>query len=259
MSYQHILTDTTDNILLITINRPDKMNALNRELIEELGVAINELYTNAELKGAIITGSGDKAFAAGADISEFMGLGKEDADELSRKGHAVFNAIERAPKPVVAAVNGYTLGGGCELAMACHIRIAGETARFGQPEVNLGIIPGYGGTQRMAHLVGKGRAFELLMTADMINASEAYRIGLVNKLGHNATLIETASEMIEKIAVKAPLAIERVISSINANYQDGVDGYEVEIKAFGDCASSEDFQEGASAFLEKRKPNFQRK
>ena len=259
MSYKHLLVTNEDNILVITINRPDKLNALNRELIGELDEALNEIYDNAAIKGAIITGSGDKAFAAGADISEFMGLSTEEAKGFVERGQAAFFKIENAPRPVIAAVNGFALGGGCELAIACHMRVAGETAKFGQPEVNLGIIPGYGGTQRMAQLVGKGKAFELLMTADMINSQEAYRLGLVNKLGHNATLVDTAKEIIEKIAKKAPIAITKVISAINANYKDGVDGYKAEIDAFVACAGSDDFQEGATAFVEKRKPNFKGK
>lgn len=256
MSYQYIQTETKQDVQIILINRPDKMNALNKALISELDLAIQEVYENNALKGAVISGVGNKAFAAGADISEFMGLQADDARKLAETGHAVFNKIENCPKPVIAAVNGFALGGGCELAMACHMRIAGETARFGQPEVNLGIVPGYGGTQRMAHLVGKGKAFELLMTADMINGQEAKALGLVNKLGHNDSLVDSAIEIILKIATKAPLAIKGVVESINAAYQENVDGFQKEIDTFASCASSGDFQEGATAFIEKRKANF---
>jgi enoyl-CoA hydratase len=259
MEYKHLLLTEDNGVLIITINRETKMNALCRELIAELKTAVQRLYDDKELKGAVLTGKGDKAFAAGADISEFTGLDKAQAKQLATTGHEVFNMIENAPKPVIAAVNGFALGGGCELAMACHIRIAGETAKFGQPEVNLGIIPGYGGTQRLTQLVGKGRSFELLMTGKMINAAEAYRIGLVNQLGHNETLLQTATEMIELIAAKAPVAIAKVIESVNAAFNNQVNGLQFEIDAFAVCASTEDFKEGATAFLEKRKANFQGK
>lgn len=256
MEFKHLLVTVEDGILLITINREAKMNALCRELIAELKVAVQRLYNEADLKGAVITGKGDKAFAAGADIAEFIGLDISEAKRLAATGHEVFNMIENSPKPVIAAVNGFALGGGCELAMACHIRIAGEYAKFGQPEVNLGIIPGYGGTQRLTQLVGKGRAFELLMTGKMINGAEAYRMGLVNQLGHNETLLETATEMIELIAAKAPVAIAKVIESVNAAFNNEVNGLEFEIDAFAACAATEDFKEGATAFLEKRKAKF---
>lgn len=256
MDYQLLIVERIEGVMIITINREDKMNALNRALLQELKHAINELYTNAELKGAVITGKGSKAFAAGADISEFTSLDQSAAYELSKQGHEIFDSIEQCPKPVIAAVNGFALGGGCELAMACHMRIAGEPARFGQPEVNLGIIPGYGGTQRMTQLIGKGRAFELLMTGNMINGAEAYRIGLVNRLGHNDTLVVDAMEIIRLIAAKAPVAIAKVIKSVNACLEDGVNGFETEIQEFAACTATADFKEGAAAFLEKRRPNF---
>lgn len=256
MGYNTLLVEEVDQVLVITINRADKMNALTREVITELGEVVDRLYSEPALKGAVITGSGSKAFAAGADISEFLGLEQAEARRLAEAGHKVFDKIEEAPKPVIAAVNGYALGGGCELAMACHMRIAGETAKFGQPEVNLGIIPGYGGTQRLTQLIGKGRAFELLMTADMVNTAEAYRLGLVNKMGHNDSLVESALEMIEKISVKAPVAIASVIKAVNANFKDGVDGMRIERDEFVHCATTNDFQEGAAAFIEKRKPDF---
>ncbi|MDX2002087.1 MAG: enoyl-CoA hydratase-related protein [Chitinophagales bacterium] len=256
MEYQYLLVEKQDGVLLITINREDKMNALNRALLQELKAAVQELHNDSSLKGAVITGKGEKAFAAGADIAEFTALSQEDARKMAQEGHDIFFSIEQCPKPVIAAVNGFALGGGCELAMACHIRIAGETAKFGQPEVNLGIIPGYGGTQRVAQLVGKGKAFELLMTGKMINAAEAYRIGLVNQLGHNDSLVDDAVAIIETIATKAPVAIEKVIKSINANFQDGVNGYQIEVEEFAACTATADFKEGATAFLEKRKANF---
>lgn len=259
MNYQHLIIKVEDNILFVTINRENKLNALCRELISELKTAIQRIYDEPELKGVIITGKGDKAFAAGADIAEFIGLDKAEAKTLAAKGHEVFNMIENAPKPVIAAVNGFALGGGCELAMACHIRIAGETAKFGQPEVNLGIIPGYGGTQRLTQLIGKGRAFELLMTGKIINGAEAYRMGLVNQLGHNDTLLQNATEMIDLIATKAPVAITKVIESVNAAFNNEINGLNFEIDAFADCAATEDFKEGATAFLEKRRANFKGK
>lgn len=256
MAYETILTEVQDGVLVITINREDKMNALNKTVFDELTLAIDELYNNHELKGAVLTGKGSKAFAAGADIAEFTALDADSARKLAKRGQDLFFRMENSPKPIVAAVNGFALGGGCELAMACHIRISGETAKFGQPEVNLGIIPGYGGTQRMTQLVGKGRAFELLMTGKMINGAEAYRIGLVNQLGHNDTLVDTSVELIQAIASKAPVAIAQVIKSVNAVFEDGVNGYETEIDGFVACTVTEDFKEGASAFLEKRRANF---
>ena len=259
MNYKNLSVEVEDGIMQITINREDKLNALNLGLIAELNVAIQELYDNAEIKGCIITGNGEKAFAAGADISEFVGMNAADAKKMSKNGHDVFNKIENAPKPVIAAVNGFALGGGCELAIACHIRLASKNAKFGQPEVNLGIIPGYGGTQRMPQLVGKGKAFELLMTGDMIDAQEAYRLGLVNKIVEANDLIEEAKSMLKKIATKAPIAIAKVIKSVNACYEDGVNGFETEINEFAFCAGTEDFKEGASAFLEKRKAEFKGK
>lgn len=259
MPYNNLLTELYEGVLVITINREDKLNALNRELLKELKEVVQQVYNDKEIKGAVLTGKGDKAFAAGADISEFTALDKVGARKMATAGHELFDMIETCPKPIIAAVNGFALGGGCELAMACHIRIAGETARFGQPEVNLGIIPGYGGTQRLTQLIGKGRAFELLMTAKMINAAEAYRIGLVNQLGHNDQLVDMASDMVKTIAGKAPLAIAHVIECVNAVWDEQEDGFEMEIEKFTDCTTTTDFKEGASAFLEKRKANFQGK
>lgn len=255
-NFNTLQVEISGNILMITINREDKMNALNRELIAELDRAIDELYNNDQIRGAIITGKGSKSFAAGADISEFRGLDAEAGKALARRGHEVFNRIEQAPKPVIAAVNGFALGGGCELAMACHIRIASENAKFGQPEVNLGIIPGYGGTQRMVQLIGKGKAFELLMTGDQIDATEACKLGLVNRVVQSLELIDTSKAILNKVSTKAPLAISRVIRSVYAHFKDGLDGFDTEIDLFGECVSTEDFTEGTNAFLEKRKAQF---
>jgi enoyl-CoA hydratase len=259
MTYTNLLLETRDNILIITINRPASLNALNRATIQEIGKAVEEVYNNPAIVGAIITGAGEKAFVAGADISEFTSLNQADAKALAASGHVIFNAIEACPKPIIACVNGFALGGGCELAMACHMRIAAPNARFGQPEVNLGIIPGYGGTQRLIQLVGKGRAFELLTTADMIEAERAEEIGLVNYVEMQGDLIKKASEIILKIAKKAPLAIAKTIVCVNAYFDKTKNGFETEIDEFAACAATEDFKEGASAFLEKRKANFQGK
>ena len=259
MSYENILTSLNHGILTITINRPEKLNALSQGVLSDLRAAVKEVYTNEAIKAAIITGSGEKAFVAGADISEFQGLNAENGRKLAANGQEIFNAIEHSPKPFVAAVNGFALGGGCELAMACHVRVASENARFGQPEVNLGLIPGYGGTQRLIQLIGKGKAFELLMTADMVKADEALRLGLVTHVVPSDTLMAKAEEILVKIMDKAPVAIAKVIACLNAFYTDGIDGLQFEVDRFGDCCETEDFTEGASAFLQKRKANFQGK
>ncbi len=258
-SFDTLLTDLNGGVLLVTLNREDKLNALNKTVISELNEVMDEVYQNPEIKGVIITGSGPKAFAAGADIAEFKGLDAAEGKALARRGHDTFNKIELSPKPVIAAVNGFALGGGCELAMACHIRIAAENAKFGQPEVNLGLIPGYGGTQRMVQLIGKGKALELLMTADVIDAPTAHTLGLVNHVVPAAELISHATAMINKIASKAPVAITQVIRSVYAHFKDGMDGFEAEISLFGQCVSTEDFVEGTTAFMEKRKANFKGK
>lgn len=251
-----LLTEITDGILLITINREDKLNALNKALIGELDEVLTELYNNAEIKGAIITGKGPKAFAAGADIAEFKGIDEASGKALAKRGHDVFFRIENSPKPVIAAVNGFALGGGCELAMACHLRVASENAKFGQPEVKLGLIPGYGGTQRLVQLIGKGKALELLMTADNIDAATALRLGLANHVVAPDVLIETCKGIMNKIRAVAPVAIAKVIESVNAHFKDGVDGFEAEVNAFGQCVNTTDFVEGTTAFVEKRKAVF---
>src|SRR3954470_7973894 len=231
--YQSLLTNLENGIFTITINRPDKLNALNKTVMEELNVVMDEVYNNDSIHSVIITGSGQKAFVAGADISEFLGLKPAEGMEMAKKGQTVFFKIENCSKPVVAAVNGFALGGGCELAMACHFRIASENAKFGQPEVNLGLIPGYGGTQRLVHLVGKGKALELLMTADMVDAQTALQLGLVNHVTTQDALLAKCEEILNKIKTKSPKAIAGIIKSVDANYTDGVDGFKTEIDEFG--------------------------
>jgi len=259
MNYQTLQTSLENNIFIITVNRPEKLNALNRTVIEELSAAIDEVYSNNEIKSAIITGAGEKAFVAGADISEFLQLDKSSGEVLARKGQeTVFDKIENSPKPIVAAVNGFALGGGCELALACHFIIASDNAKFGQPEVNLGLIPGYGGTQRLVQLVGRNRAMQLIMTGEMIKAEDAQQYGLVNKIVSQKKLLDETKEILNIIHTRAPLAIKKVIECIN-NFDHTQQGYDFEIRKFGECFVTEDVKEGATAFLEKRKPNFKGK
>lgn len=254
--YQTILTEKKEQIFYITINREEKLNALNIQTLTDIKNAVLSIYEDASVRGVIITGKGNKAFAAGADIAEFANFNIEEGTRMSAEGHAVLRAIDNCPKPVIAAVNGFALGGGNELAMACHIRVASENAKFGQPEVNLGITPGYAGTQRLAQLIGKGRALEYLMTADMINAQQAYEFGLVNHVVPQDQLIAKCEEILNKIKTKAPMAIASVIRCVNAYYEKRADGADVEINEFGNFFGSEDFIEGTRAFLEKRKANF---
>lgn len=257
--YQTILTRNEQEIFYITINRETKLNALNIQTLTDIKNAVLSIYNDSTVKGVIITGAGPKAFAAGADIEEFSHFNVEEGTKLSAEGHAVLKAIEHCPKPVIAAVNGFALGGGNELAMACHIRIASENAKFGQPEVNLGITPGYAGTQRLAQLIGKGRALELLMTGDAINAAEAHRLGLVNHVVPFDQLIPKCEEILNKIKTKSSLAISSVIRCVNAYYEKRVDGNDVEINEFGNFFGSEDFKEGTQAFLGKRPAHFKGK
>lgn len=249
-----------DGILVLKISRPEALNALNTLILNALWDAIQEAKENPEIRGIIITGEGEKAFVAGADIKELAALDKSQALELSKKGQRIFTAIQHLAKPVLAAVNGFALGGGCELAMACHMRMATQNAKFSQPEVNLGIIPGYGGTQRLAQIVGRGKALELMMTGDMINAEEAKALGLVNHVvtDQNA-LMELALQIMRKIVSKAPVAIAQVIKSVNAGYNFENQGYEAEANAFAECVTTQDFIEGTTAFIEKRKPVFKGK
>jgi enoyl-CoA hydratase len=256
--YQSLLLTKENDILVITVNRPDKLNAINEQVMTEIGTAVKELNSDGSVKAAIITGAGSKAFVAGADISEFSGVG-EEGRLLSKKGQDVFFSIERSPKPIVAAVNGFALGAGCELAMSCHIRIASDNAKFGQPEVNLGLVPGYGGTQRLAQLIGKGRALELLLTANMIDARTALQYGLVNHVTAQDELLKKAREMLALVNTKAPLAVGGCIKAANAVFDETTDGYELESKIFGDCFATDDLKEGKAAFLEKRKANFKGK
>ena len=297
--YKTLLTDLTDNILTVTIHRPDKLNALNKDVIAELGEVVTEIYDNKEIRSAIITGSGQRAFVAGADISEFQGLTREEGQALSAKGADIFFRIASSPKPIAAAINGFTLGGGCELAMACHFRLCVTTAKFGQPEVNLGLIPGYGGTQRLTQLIGKGRALEIMLTGRMVEATEAHVMGLVNYIvTEQDELLTKTRELLSVINDKAPLAIARIIECANIAAGDGIaysgtgwepdpfggdapashahshhksgdeslqggrqagNGFLREQAAFGECFGTEDMQEGATAFLEKRKPHFKGK
>ncbi len=254
--YTTILTSLENGIFTITINRPDKLNALNAAVFADLSTALDEVYSNAAIQSVIITGSGPKAFVAGADISEFNNLDKAGIMTLSKAGQDTFFRIENAPKPIIACVNGFALGGGCELAMSCHFRIAAENAKFGQPEVNLGLIPGYGGTQRLVQLVGKGRAMELLMTANMIDAATALQFGLVNHVVPADQLINKATEILLLIQTKAPIAIAQCIQAANAVYNETMDGYAVEVAGFGSSFDTADRVEGTTAFLEKRKAVF---
>lgn len=258
--YPTLLTEHKDGILIITINRPDKLNALNKDVITDLSKAVDELCSNPELKAAILTGAGEKSFVAGADITEFIGKNAEEGASIAQVGQDnVFSKIENCPKPIIAAVNGFSLGGGCELAMACHFRTASVKAKFGQPEVNLGLIPGYGGTQRLAALIGKGKAMELLMTADMIGAEEAKNLGLVNHVFEVDQLLEETEKIVRKIMTKAPVAVSKIIALVNEATTVSPTGLANEVTAFGECFETEDMKEGTTAFVEKRAAAFQGK
>ena len=254
--YQTLLTTLENRIFTITVNRPDKLNALNKQVFTDLNTALDEVYANTEIKSVIITGSGSKAFVAGADISEFSSLTTEQSKALAKAGQDTFFRIERSHKPIVACVNGFALGGGCELAMSCHFRIASENAKFGQPEVNLGLIPGYGGTQRLVQLIGKGRALELLMSGGMLDAATALQYGLVNYVVTQDELLSKAKSILDMINTKAPIAVGKCIESANAVFDETKNGYETEVNAFGDCFATADMKEGTAAFLEKRKAIF---
>lgn len=254
--YQTLLVILENGILTIVINRVDKMNALTQEVLTELDSVLTEALAKDSVKGIIITGAGPKAFVAGADISEFKGADKITATTMSLRGQKIFNKIETSPKPVIAAINGFALGGGLELAMACHIRIAADHSKFGQPEVNLGLIPGYGGTQRLVQIIGKGKALELMISANMIDAIEAHQLGLVNHITTAAGLLEETKKLMETILSKGPTAVGKVIEAVNACFDNTKNGYEEEAKLFGECFGTTEMKEGVSAFLEKRKPNF---
>lgn len=256
--YQNIITSKEASVLTITINRESKLNALNMDTLREIKEAVLEANADKEVSGIILTGSGAKAFAAGADISEFVNFNSKQANKMSADGHSTMNTIERSGKPVIAAVNGFALGGGCELAMSCHLRVASENAKFGQPEVNLGVPPGYGGTQRLIQLIGKSKATELLLTADAIGANEAMEYGLVNEVVPIEDLLPRCTEILNKIAGKSPMAVAAVIRCINAHFEDGVNGFDTEIEEFGKAFDTVDFKEGTDAFLNKRKASFAR-
>ncbi|GAA4350668.1 enoyl-CoA hydratase-related protein [Hymenobacter saemangeumensis] len=251
--------DAASGILTITLNRPSKLNALNAATIEEIDSAMQLALDDRQVRGILLTGSGEKAFVAGADIAELAALTSGQAQRAAERGQEVFCKIEDSTKPVLAAINGFALGGGCELAMACHMRVAADNARFGQPEVNLGLLPGYGGTQRLPQLIGKGKAIELLLTADMIKADEALRLGLVNHVVPLAELMDFCRQLMTRILSKAPLASGMVLECVNAHYAKGLNGYEAEAKAFGRAFATEDFKEGTGAFLEKRPAAFKGK
>ena len=262
MEFETILFEIENGTAIITINRPEKLNALNKDVFTDLDDAISEVLNNDEIKSAIITGAGPKAFVAGADISEFGGLNLAEAMALSKRGQDIFLKIENSPKPVVAAVNGFALGGGCELAMACHFRLCSENAKFGQPEVNLGLIPGYGGTQRLTQLVGKGKSMELQMSGSLLDATEALKLGLVNYVTTPDNLMIKTKEIQQLIQTKAAFALSKIIECINiavlsdSAFTNGKSGYDKEVEAFGECFGTDDMKEGTAAFLEKRKAVF---
>jgi enoyl-CoA hydratase len=257
MLFQNLLAEQKGRIQYITINRESKMNALNKATLADLNIAFTTAFKNPEIGGIIITGSGPKAFAAGADIAEFAGIDADGGRLISRNGQiTVFDLIENGSKPVIAAVNGFALGGGLELAMACHIRVASNNAKMGLPEVTLGLIPGYGGTQRLTAHVGKSKALEMILTADMVTAEQAFQFGLVNYVVTPDELLTKAEEILNKILSRAPLAIASAIKAVNAATKTGVNGFDVEIEEFAKCFSTGDFNEGVTAFLEKRKPGF---
>jgi enoyl-CoA hydratase len=257
MNYDNILVTETNGTATITINRPTKLNALNKATIQELHDAFKMLESNKEIRVIILTGSGEKAFVAGADISEFANFSVEEGVQLAAAGQELlFDLVENLKTPVIAAINGFALGGGLELAMSSHFRIASDNAKMGLPETSLGVIPGYGGTQRLPQLIGKGKAMEMIMTAGMLNAEEAKQYGLVNHVVSQAELLDFCNSIAQKIMKNSPVAIAKAIKAVNANYKDGEDGYKTEIKAFGYCFGTEDFKEGTTAFLEKRKAEF---
>ncbi|MBL4669135.1 MAG: enoyl-CoA hydratase/isomerase family protein [Flavobacteriales bacterium] len=257
MNYNNIIVETEENIAVLIINRPNQLSALNSETIAELGAAFKSLEANNIIKAIILTGSGTKAFVAGADIKEFYQFDVEEGKKLAVKGHqSLFDVVANLTTPVIGAVNGFALGGGLELAMSCHFRLASDNAKLGLPEVTLGVIPGYGGTQRLAQLVGKGRAMEMIMTAKMIGAQEALNYGLINQVTTQEELLDTCKKIALKIVKNSSVAIASAIRAINAGYTDGVNGFDAEIEEFGKCFGTDDFKEGTTAFIEKRKADF---
>ena len=260
LTLENVIYDKKGSIAYVTLNRPKVMNALNKATISELRAAFEDARDDSAVRGVILTGSGEKAFAAGADIGEVANNTAVEAEEATRRGQALTDLIENLGKPVIAAVNGFALGGGCELAMSCSIRIAAESAKFGQPEVKLGVMPGYGGTQRMPRLVGRGRALKLILSGDIIDATEAYRIGLVDELVPAPQVIERAETVLKKIIANAPLSVKYSLEAVNKGLETSVaEGLVIEASLFAVCASTDDKKEGTSAFLEKRPPKFQGK
>jgi len=260
MSYEHLLIVRDGRVATVTVNRPDKMNALNTGIVADLADCFAVLGADEDVGAVVLTGSGEKAFVAGADIGELAELDAVGAERMALKGQAMVDTIENLDKPVIAAVNGFALGGGCELAMACTFRYAAEGARLGLPETGLGLIPGYGGTQRLARLVGRGRALEMILSGDMIDAETAFRLGLVNRICPAGELLETAQGVAAKLAAKSPLALSAALRAVNGGLELGqADGCRLEASIFGVCASSQDASEGCQAFLEKRKPEFKGK
>ncbi len=260
MNYNNLLFETKDHLAVITVNRPDKLNALNTDTLNEFESVFKEINSDDNIFVVVLTGSGEKAFVAGADISELNKLDVLSAKQFSERGNYVFNLIENLDKPVIAAVNGFALGGGCELALACHIRVAGENAKFGQPEVNLGLIPGYGGTQRLARTVNSARALEYILTGDMINAEEAFRIGLVNRVFPQTEMINKTLDLAAKIASKGQQAVRLALKAVRSTHQMSLaQGLKYEASLFALACGTEDFKEGTAAFLEKRKPDFKNK
>jgi enoyl-CoA hydratase len=258
MNFENILVDQVDAVAVVTINRPTKLNALNKATLSELHSAFASLNADKNVRAIVLTGSGEKAFVAGADIAEFADFSVEQGRELAAQGQElVFDFIEKCTTPVIAAINGFALGGGLELAMSCHFRLASDNAKMGLPEVTLGVIPGYGGTQRLPQLVGKGRAMELILTANMLSAQEALDCGLVNKVVAQAELLELAKSLAEKISKNSPVAIQHAVQAVNASFNKNQNGFATEIASFGTCFGTADFKEGTTAFLEKRKPEFQ--
>lgn len=257
MTFENLHLDLQEKILTVTIDREASLNALNQVTMSSLHRLFGQyIPDHDDIRGVILTGAGQKAFVAGADIKEFVGLDAQHGKQMAATGHETFFLIENSRVPVIAAVNGFALGGGCELAMACHMRIAGEHARFGQPEVNLGLIPGYGGTQRLVQYIGKGKAMELLLTADMIQAEEALRLGLVNHVVPAGQEVAKAREILTRIATKGPVAVRKVIEAVNAYFTEATDGFHFEVESFGYTCGTRDFREGSQAFIEKRKPSF---
>lgn len=255
--FKNLLEDFKDGILTITINRPEKLNALNTLTLSEIKSIIEVAYDNSEVKGIVMVGAGKKAFVSGADISEFTELNEMNGRKFAERGQEIFALLENCHKPIIAVVNGYALGGGCELALACHIRIGTENAFFGQPEVSLGLIPAYGGTQRLTQVIGKGKALEMMMTGDMVNAEEAKQMGMINHLvATKEDGLRKAREILNKIFKNAPQAVGMVVNCVNSVFLYDEDGYQTEANSFANCCGSKDFIEGTTAFLEKRKPEF---